>query len=142
MPDGITKTMYIWKYTRIESYYSSYAMQGIKKVSDVVGLLTVAIYVKDIYGDFTKYEGDNRWKAAGITTAETFACMGIGFALAKLSLPALGVVAIGAGTGTLIKLIGDKSREWWLNSYYYIFEIHVIYVYKRKYPSQYIKQAA
>lgn len=94
-----------------------------------MGLITTATYVYNIYTDFTRYEGVNRWKAAGITTLETLVLVVAGVGLAKVGLGTFAVVAIGTGIGAGVSWLANKAREAWLNSYY-IFRIYIIYTCK------------
>jgi hypothetical protein len=122
IPDDSIKIVF---FKRIEVYPAP----SIKFISEHVGLITTATYVYNIYTDFTRYEGVNRWKAAGITTLETLVLVVAGVGLAKVGLGTFAVVAIGTGIGAGVSWLANKAREAWLNSYY-IFRIYIIYTCK------------
>ena len=81
--------------------------------SKSVGVATAAVYVWDIGNDFVHYGGftSDFATAAGITTATTVICIGIGIAFSMATGPAglmiLGCVALSSAVG----LYGDYLKQ-------------------------------
>ncbi|WP_374019769.1 DUF4280 domain-containing protein [Paenibacillus thiaminolyticus] len=97
----------------IQGVHFSRSTKYIKGASKVLGPASALVTASDVIEDFQKYEGNDRYFAAGIDIGGGLTAGAIGWGAGALGVPVVGAIGLGVAAGVLIGAGVSYLKELW-----------------------------